>query len=99
MSLLDSSLGSGDVALGRWQLVLVDALARQPAIGVRATVAQHLGREGNRAELIAARRAAHGLDGIADVVHVAVATSDQVGERAMLVLVRCGLRMEVSDLK
>jgi len=47
--------------LGRWQQVLADALDHNLAIGVRAAVADHLGRAPTRAELTAARRAAHGL--------------------------------------
>ena len=47
--------------LGRWQQVLTDALDQNVAIGVRAAVADHLGRAPTRAELIAARRAAHSL--------------------------------------
>jgi DNA-directed RNA polymerase specialized sigma24 family protein len=39
--------------LGRWQQVLADALDKNLAIGVRATVADHLGRAPTRAELIA----------------------------------------------
>jgi predicted DNA-binding transcriptional regulator AlpA len=50
--------------LGRWQRVLSDALDQNLAIGVRATVADHLGRVPTRAELIAARRAAHSLAGL-----------------------------------
>ena len=44
--------------LGRWQQVLADALEQNLAIGVRAAVADHLGRTPSRAELNAARRAA-----------------------------------------
>jgi hypothetical protein len=47
--------------LGRWQQVLADALDQNLAIGVRAAVADHLGRAPSRAELTAARRAAHSL--------------------------------------
>jgi AraC-like DNA-binding protein len=45
--------------LGRWQQVLADAVDQNLAIGVRAAVADHLGRAPTRAELTAARRAAH----------------------------------------
>ena len=44
--------------LGRWQQVLADALDQHLAIGVRAAVADHLGRAPTRAELNAAPRAA-----------------------------------------
>jgi hypothetical protein len=47
--------------LGRWQQVLADALDQNLSIGVRAAVADHLGRAPTRAELTAARRAAHSL--------------------------------------
>jgi predicted DNA-binding transcriptional regulator AlpA len=47
--------------LGRWQRVLADALDQNLAVGVRAAVADYLGRTPTRAELTAARRAAHSL--------------------------------------
>jgi hypothetical protein len=58
--------------LGRWQQVLADALDQNLAVGVRAAVADHLGRASTRAELTAARRAAHSLasNGYARVLHV-----------------------------
>jgi hypothetical protein len=58
--------------LGRWQQVLADALDQNLAIGVRAAVADHLCRAPTRAELTAARRAAHSLAllGRARVLHV-----------------------------
>jgi hypothetical protein len=64
--------------LGRWQQVLADALDQNLAIGVRAAVADHLGRAPNRAELTAARRDAHGLAalGRARVFHVPGADAD-----------------------
>jgi predicted DNA-binding transcriptional regulator AlpA len=46
--------------LGRWQQVVADALDQNLAIGVRAAVADHLGRAPTRAELTAARPAALG---------------------------------------
>jgi hypothetical protein len=45
--------------LGRWQQVLADALDQNLAIGVRAAVADHLGRAPTRAELTATRRATY----------------------------------------
>jgi hypothetical protein len=75
--------------LGRWQQVLADALDQNLAIGVRATVADHLGRAPTRAELTAARRAAHTLaaSGRASMLHVpgSDATADG-GDRNYLVL-------------
>jgi hypothetical protein len=47
--------------LGCWQQVLADALDQDLAVGVRAAVGDHLGRTPTRAELTAARRAAHSL--------------------------------------
>jgi hypothetical protein len=41
--------------LGRWQQVLADALHQNLAIGVRAAVADHLGRAPTQAELNARR--------------------------------------------
>jgi hypothetical protein len=77
--------------LGRWQQVLADALNQNLAIGVRATVADHLGRAPTRAELTAARRAAHSLaaNGRARVLHVPGADADgDAGDRTYLVLAK-----------
>src|SRR5215204_5725196 len=73
--------------LGRWQQVLADGLDQNLAIGVRATVADHLGRTPTRAELTAARRAAHSLAalGHARVLHVPGADADnKTGNRDYL---------------
>jgi len=78
-------------SLGRWQKVLADALDQNLAIGVRATVADHLGRAPTRAELTAARRAAHSLarQGRARMLHVPDADADtNTGDRTYLVLTR-----------
>jgi hypothetical protein len=58
--------------LGRWQQVFAEALDQNLAVGVRATVIDHLGRAPTRAELNAARRAAHSFasTGRARVLHV-----------------------------
>ena len=77
--------------LGRWQHVLADALDQNLAIGVRVTVADHLGRAPTRAELTAARRAAHNLaaQGRAGVLHVRGADANaSAGDRTYLVLVK-----------
>jgi hypothetical protein len=77
--------------LGRWQQVLTDALDHNLAIGVRAAVADHLGCTPSRAELNAARRAAHGLAGLgpARVLHVAGSDGDDnAGDRSYLVLAK-----------
>jgi hypothetical protein len=77
--------------LGRWQHVLADALDQNLAIGVRAAVADHLGRAPTRAELTAARRAAHSLAALdrARVLHVPGADADtNAGDRTYLVLAK-----------
>jgi hypothetical protein len=73
------------------QQVLAEALDENLAIGVRAAVADHLGRAPTRAELTAARRAAHGLAalGRARVLHVPGANADaDAGDRNDLVLAK-----------
>jgi hypothetical protein len=77
--------------LGRWQQVLADALDQNLAVGVRAAVADHLGRAPTRAELTAARRAAHSLTalGRARMLHVPGANADDAaGDRTYLVLAK-----------
>ena len=86
--------------LGRWQQVLVDGLDNNLAIGVRAAVADHLGRAPTRAELTAARRAAHRLAtlGRARVLHVPGADGDaNAGDRTYLVLAR--LNVILNDIR
>jgi hypothetical protein len=46
---------------GQWRDILATALVRQEAVSVRGTVISHLHRSPTRAEITAARRAAHGL--------------------------------------
>jgi hypothetical protein len=77
--------------LGRWQQVLADALDQNLAIGVRAAVADHLGRTPSRAELTAARRAAHSFaaQGRARVLYLRGADADDyAGDRSYLVLAK-----------
>jgi hypothetical protein len=77
--------------LGRWQQVLADGLQKNLAIGLRAAVADHLGRAPTRAELTAARRAAHSLGslGRAQLLHVPGAEGGaDVGDRNYLVLAK-----------
>ena len=86
--------------LGRWQQVLTDALDQNLAIGVRAAVADHLGRAPTRAELTAARRAAHGLAalGRARVLHVPGADADaNAGDRNYLVVAKPNVIMTTAD--
>jgi hypothetical protein len=47
---------------GQWRDILASALAEHEAISVRGTVISHLRRAPTRAEITAARRAAHRLD-------------------------------------
>jgi hypothetical protein len=78
-------------SLGRWQQVLSDSLDQNLAIGVRAAVADHLGRAPTRSELTAARRAAHSLAalGRAHVLHVPGADVEaDAGDRTYLVLAK-----------
>jgi hypothetical protein len=77
--------------LGRWQQVLADALNQHLAVGVRAAVADHLGRTPTRAELTAARRAAHRLAAVggAQLLHVPGSDADDsAGDRNYLVLAK-----------
>jgi hypothetical protein len=77
--------------LGRWQQVLAEALDQHLAVGVRATVIDHLGRAPTRAELNAARRAAHSFaaTGRARVLYVSGADPDDAsGDRSYLVLAK-----------
>jgi hypothetical protein len=88
--------------LGRWQQVLADALDQNLAIGVRAAVADHLGRAPTRSELTAARRAAHGLAalGRARVLHVAGSDGDDnAGDRSHLVLAKPDVIMNDTRLR
>ena len=83
----------------RWRHVLADALAQNLAIGLRAAVADHLGRAPTRAELTAARRAAHSLAalGRARVLHMPGAADADAGDRTYLVLAKPNVIM--SDIR
>ena len=90
------------LTLGRWQQVLADALDQNLAIGVRADVADYLGRAPTRAELTAARRAAHSLAalGRARVLHVPGAdANDNAGNRNYLVLAKPNVIMNYTRLR
>jgi hypothetical protein len=83
----------------RWAM---SALDQNHAIGVRAAVADHLGRAPARAELIAARRAAHSLAtlGCARVLHVPGADVDaDAGDRTYLVLAKPNVIMNEIRLR
>ena len=88
--------------LGRWQQVLADALDKHLAIGVRAAVADHLGRAPSRAELTAARRAAHSLAalGRARVLHVpGTDAGGNAGDRIYLVVAKPNVIMNDARLR
>jgi hypothetical protein len=77
--------------LRRWQQVFAEALDQNLAVGVRATVSDHLGRAPTRAELNAARRAAHSFaaTGRARVLYVPGADPDDAsGDRSYLALAK-----------
>ena len=77
-------------------------LDKNVAIGVRAAVADHLGRAPTRAELTAARRAAHSLAalGRARVLHVSGADADaNAGDRSYLVLAKPNVIMNDTRLR
>jgi hypothetical protein len=75
----------------RWRQILADALARHAVVSVRSTVIGHLRRTPTRAEITAARRAAHRLaaSGQANIVRVKPAGFDGPGS-PHLILVRPG---------
>ena len=88
--------------LGRWQQVLADGLDKNLAIGVRAAVADHLGRAPTRAELTGARRAAHRLAalGRAQVLHAPGADAEvNAGDRSYLVLAKPNVIMNECAVK
>jgi hypothetical protein len=88
--------------LGRGQRVLADALDQNLAIGVRAAVADHLRRAPTRAELTAARRAAHTLagSGRARVLHVSGADVEaNAGDRTYMVLAKPNVIMSDTRLR
>ena len=60
--------------LGRWQQLLVTALAEQETVAVQAVVENHLGRRPSRSELTAAQRSTHLLArrGGGIISHVAI---------------------------
>ena len=75
-------------------------LDKNVAIGVRAAVADHLGRAPTRAELTAARRAAHSLAALggACVFYMPGADADNdAGDRTYLVLVKPNVIMYPPD--
>jgi hypothetical protein len=76
----------------QWRDLLASALAEHEAISVRGTVINHLGRTPTRAEITAARRAAHRLaaNGRATILHIRPPGLEGVGGSAYLILARPG---------
>ena len=86
----DAPAGTGPVRMIPWQTVLAEALNEQEVIGVRAIATAHLGHEPTRAQITAARRAAHRLvaAGLARAMHVPVRLGGAARQVNHLVLVR-----------
>jgi hypothetical protein len=76
----------------QWRDLLASALAEHEAISVRGTVIKHLRRTPTRAEITAARRAAHRLaaNGRATILHIRPPGLEGVGGSAYLILARPG---------
>ena len=76
----------------QWRDLLASGLAEHEAISVRGTVINHLRRTPTRAEITAARRAAHRLaaNGRATILHIRPSGLEGVGGRAYLILARPG---------
>jgi hypothetical protein len=76
----------------QWRDLLAAALAEHEAISVRRTVISHLRRMPTRAEITAARRAAHRLaaNGRATILHIRPPGLEGVGGSAYLILARPG---------
>lgn len=85
----------------QWREVLTDALNRSPGINVRATVMDYLRRTPTRAEITAARRAAHRLAarGDAEIVHVPRPESETGPGGPFLILARPGTKLSRRDLE
>jgi hypothetical protein len=79
---------------GRWQQqVLTDAFGQNLTIGVRTAVADHLGRAPSRAELTAARLAAHGLAVLGRTRVLHVPDQDADARQAIATIWCCRSRM------
>jgi hypothetical protein len=76
----------------QWRDILASALAEHEAISVRGTVISHLRRTPTRAEITAARRAAHRLaaDGRATILRIRPPGLERAGGSAYLILARPG---------
>ena len=84
---------------GRWQEVIMDALAQHDMVGLRAVVEGHLGGRAVRAESTAAQRAARLLarSGQVRLVHVRVPSAKGRKGAELLLVVRAGLDPEAVD--
>jgi hypothetical protein len=84
----------------QWREILTDALARQDVVSVRGTVIDHLRRTPTRAEISAARRAAHRLEasGQATIIHIRPGGFDGPGS-PHLILARPGTAMSSGSLE
>jgi hypothetical protein len=76
----------------QWRDILTSALAEHEAISVRGTVINHLRRTPTRAEITAARRAAHRLaaNGRATILRIRPPGLEGAGGSAYLILARPG---------
>ena len=85
--------------LGRWQEVIMDALAEHEMVGLRAVVEGHLGRRAAWAESTAAQRAARLLarSGQVSLAHVRVRSAKGRRSAELLLIVRAGLDPEAFD--
>jgi hypothetical protein len=94
------SVGTAPVRMIPWQKVLAEALIEHEVIGVRAIATAYLGHEPTRAQITAARRAAHRLVDAdrARAVHVPVHLGDTAREVNHLVLVRSDATAEHDQL-
>jgi hypothetical protein len=86
----DAPVGTGPLRMIPWQAVLAEALNENEVIGVRAIATAHLGHEPTRAQITAARRAAHRLVAadLARAMHVPVRLGGAARQVNHLVLVR-----------
>jgi hypothetical protein len=84
----DASVSTAPVRMIPWQKVLAEALIEHEVIGVRAIAIAHLGHEPTRAQITAARRAAHRLVAADRAVYVPVRLGGAARQVSHLVLVR-----------
>ena len=91
----------GVTGTGRWQLVLLHALADTELVGVAAAVDRHLGRRATRVELTAARRTAARLarDGRLTLHQVRVAPGQQARGGLFLVVARIDAVVDADRLQ